>query len=199
MLRCRRMASSPQPTHERAQRHGLPRDSVLLMWLAFTVVTVIIAFVATMMYWSTALQMKMYERGIETAMTGTVNQSAAITYSRALTYAVTKTASEFLAFMLIFLGGIYVLMPREVSYGVTVEGKGAKGSLESNSPGLIMMTLGVVLAIASLWIQSNLTYAEQRDSPAPAGTDEVQQMQQLAPVPSGKFAKPPSDGSGRKP
>jgi hypothetical protein len=101
-----------------------------------------------------------------------VDHAAILSYSRAITAAVVKTSSVFLAFLLIFLGGIYILMPQETPFALHAESNGAKGSLESSSPGLIIIALGIVLAIATLATKTDITYESQipripPENPAP--------------------------------
>jgi hypothetical protein len=153
---------------------GDARTPDMLTWVVLTVTLLILTVVAVTMFWATQAQMSLYSRGIDAALgtaaqpVANVNHTAALTYSRAITYAVTKTSSLFLAFLLIFLGGIYVLTPKQATYGLDADSAPAKGHLETNSPGLVMVTLGVVLAIASLLIQSTIDYKETVNVAPPA-------------------------------
>jgi hypothetical protein len=144
------------------------------LWSTFSILVLILLYVGGMMYWALRYQLTAEERGFDVAMTAQpANHAAAIAYSRAITASVTKTSSIYLAFLLIFLGGVYVLMPRRVAYKASGEGHSFKGTLETNSPGLIMITLGVVLAIAALAIKTEVFYNENDPGQAVIGPDST--------------------------
>jgi hypothetical protein len=91
-----------------------------------------------------------YDKGVTTALHASETPHVVVlAYSRSWDVAVNKTASMFLGFVLIFIGALYVLRSADTHFALTVEGK-SKGSLETSSPGLVMITLAVVLIGLSL-------------------------------------------------
>ena len=69
-----------------------------------------------------------------------------------------KFAAVFLAFGVVLIGALYVLRKAEVSFQVNVDAPTGKGALQSSSPGLIIIALGVVLLIAALQTKSEVSY-----------------------------------------
>ena len=86
-----------------------------------------------------------------------------IAVTRAFDAAIVKTCSIFLGFLLVFLGGVYTLRIGDTLYKLSVQGASTKGTLESASPGLVMVSLGCVLI--SLTILKTQTVNYSRDSP----------------------------------
>jgi hypothetical protein len=85
-----------------------------------------------------------------------IDHAVVLTYSRSWDFAVVKTSSIFLGFSLILIGALYVLRVAESRFSMSVESNGTKGSLESRSPGLIMLVLGVVLVALVLYSKSTV-------------------------------------------
>ncbi len=159
------------------------------VWAAFLIAFVILLFVGAMMFWSLNQQLLPENRGLTAALEGhPANHTAAIVYSRVITASVAKTSSLYLAFLLIFLGGSYVLLPIRAAYQAHLEGQEMKGTLTSSSPGLIMVTLGVGLAIATIAIRTDIGYSEQwSDQPnASTSADTVKSRTDSAPWPTVK-------------
>ncbi len=100
-----------------------------------------------------------YRDGIKLAVADPryIDHASILTYSRAWDFAIVKTSAVFLSFTLIFTGAMYVLRAGETAYTMSLEKGEYKGSLSASSPGLIMLTLGVVLAG---YVISNKTYVE---------------------------------------
>ena len=70
-----------------------------------------------------------------------------------------KTSSLFLGFSLIMIGALYVLRVSETQYQLQLEAPaGVKGNLASSSPGLIILTFGVVLVCLVLFSRSTVEY-----------------------------------------
>lgn len=107
-----------------------------------------------------------YQLGINAAIAGqSPNHLAILTYSRAWDFAVVKFSTVFLGFGIILIGALYVLRQAEAQFLMSVDGPGAKGSLQSSSPGLVMIALGVVLLIVALQTKNEIHLTAPRDSP----------------------------------
>jgi hypothetical protein len=87
-----------------------------------------------------------------------VDHAAVITYARGLGAAFVKTSALFLGFILIFVGTLYVLRTTEANFQLRVRQGQFQGSLQTASPGLVIVTLGVALTIVALYIKSDLDY-----------------------------------------
>ncbi len=123
-----------------------------------------------------------------------INHASVISYSRALDFAVVKTSALFLAFALVFVGALYVLRIAEAEYRLAVGTDGARGSLKTSSPGLVMVTLGVVLIALVLNAKSLVEYGNlPPESPqaavpySPSGSGSTL----LPNPPEQRFEKPP--------
>jgi hypothetical protein len=107
-----------------------------------------------------------YQLGINAAIAGpSPNHLAILTYSRAWDFAVVKFSTVFLGFGIILIGALYVLRQAEARFQMSVDGPGAKGSLQSSSPGLVMVALGVLLLIVALETKNDVQLTIPWNSP----------------------------------
>ena len=158
--------------------------------LTYAVVALILCFISVVMYWALSSQLDAYKQGIANAIAGQdIDHSAVLAYSLATTLSVVKISSVFLAFLMIFLGGIYLLLPLHADYRLRTQNSAAKGSLESNSPGLIVITLGVVLASVTLMTKSSVNYT----SPTIAWEPSTNQVASADSSPSTNVTTAPAD------
>jgi uncharacterized membrane protein len=136
-------------------------DGRRLVWLAFGVMTTLIAVTVAAMYWACTQEVAAFQRGLDMASrepAGPVTYGAISAFASGVMAAYTKTISVLLSFLLIFAGTVYVLLPLKAKYKGTAEGGGNRGTLESDSPGLIMITLGVFLAAVAVLHQVSVDY-----------------------------------------
>jgi hypothetical protein len=106
-------------------------------------------------------QMSNYNNAItvELKNSGHVEHAAILAYARATDFAAAKLSALFLGFLLVFLGAMFVLRVAKVDYGLSVSnGPSQRLSLSSTSPGLIIISLGVILIICVLFSQTHLDY-----------------------------------------
>lgn len=124
----------------------------------FAMLVVLISLLALLTS-NLAFQYLNYRDGIKLAVADPryVDHASILTYSRAWDFAIVKTSALFLSFVLIFTGAMYVLRAGETTYSVSLEKGETKGSFAASSPGLVMLTLGVILAA---YVISNKTYLE---------------------------------------
>jgi hypothetical protein len=158
-----RLGSSPtsaSPGTERRISLAAARDDKHLNAPLFVVVSFVLAFLILLLGFSLYFQYKNYSLGIGTALAtpSRLDHSVVLAYARAWDFAVVKTSSIFLSFTMIFVGSLYVLRVAGTGFGLTIEGLATKGSLETSSPGLVMITLGVVLVIAVIYAKSLVSY-----------------------------------------
>ncbi|HTS50977.1 MAG TPA: hypothetical protein VMH05_23685 [Bryobacteraceae bacterium] len=113
---------------------------------------------------SFALQYSTYRSALNgVASSDPGNYVAIVTYLGAWDAAVTKTSCLFLSFVLILVGALYVLRTAQIAYSLTIEGSGAKGALQTTSPGLVILTLGIVALALSLFKPVSVDLSSRSD------------------------------------
>jgi len=130
-------------------------DSMTRLDTFLLVAVAIAAFIVFMLLgYSLYFQLHTYKFGIEQALK---NQESAIAlaYSKANDFAITKTSTVFLGFVLAFLGALYVLRTTRVPFVAKATGSAkATISLQTSSPGLVMIALGVLTINLALFSKS---------------------------------------------
>jgi cytochrome c biogenesis factor len=99
----------------------------------------------------------------------TLDHAAVLSYSRAWDIAVMKTSAMCCGFLLTFLGALYVLKSRDQSYKLKLSGLDKENTLETSSPGLVMITFGVALVITSILKETSVEYTAPSQILSPAG------------------------------
>jgi hypothetical protein len=133
-------------------------DARKLILVAFRIMGVALALTFVGMFWAAYQEVSAFQSGIEAAKSP-VNHAAIAAYSVGIVGAVVKTFSILLSFVLIFAGAVYVLLPIQVKYKAGAEGTWGKGTLETNSPGLVMMGIGALLAAFCVNHQVEVNYS----------------------------------------
>jgi len=149
---------------------GLPVTLDLLSEKLFRIVSLILVFAVCLLLMGLAVQSYFYLSGLRSAVGVSraggdanaaqelVDHAAVITYARGLGAAFVKTSALFLGFILIFVGTLYVLRTTEANFQLRVRQGHFQGSLQTASPGLVIVTLGVALTIVALYVKSDLDY-----------------------------------------
>ncbi len=153
----------------------------------FILVCLIVIFVASLLIFGLAIQWRAYAAGLNAAApqagnhlsTGDVDHAAVITYARGLGAAVNKTSALFLGFMLVFTGALYVLRSAQAAFSLSATKGEMSGVLETTSPGLVIVTLGVILTMATIMTKSDLDYERS----VPEAPDIMQQGTDVTPIP----------------
>ena len=159
----------------------------------FIVVCTVLLFLILLLTFSMYFQYQTYRLAITKALEiGSGDQSGVITYLRAWDFAVVKVSTVFLSFLLIFTGALYVLRNADAAFTATAETASAKGSLNTSSPGLVMVTLGVILAISVIYSRTLVQYSPPAQAVSPSG-GEVKQSSGDEP----KLATPLGLGTGK--
>jgi cytochrome c biogenesis factor len=132
----------------------------------FMIVAIMLLFTIVLLTINLVFQHRNYEAGISAAIrSNKIDHAVIISYTRAWDFAVAKVSSIFLAFCLIMVGALYVLRAATASYSLTMANLAQKSSLETGSPGLVMITLGVVLMAVVVLSTSKVEYQSGSDSP----------------------------------
>lgn len=167
----------PTGTTATRPRKARPFSASLDKFL-FLVVAVLLLFTIVLLTANLVFQQRNYNAAIFAALGSTeIDHSAVIAYARAWNFAVAEISSIFLAFCLIMVGALYVLRAATASYSFTVANKAQKSSLETGSPGLVMITLGVVLMAVVMLSPSKVDYksvsnSSMRDEPPPIPAED---------------------------
>ena len=115
----------------------------------FVIVTSMLVIQLVLLVGSLWFQYRNYAFGIALAQqagAGPESVSLILIYSRAWDFAVTKTVSLFLGYMVLYTGALYVLRSADTSYELSIaQGTQQGASLKTSSPGLVLVTLGGAL------------------------------------------------------
>jgi outer membrane protein OmpA-like peptidoglycan-associated protein len=79
-----------------------------------------------------------------------------LAYTRAADFAIVKTSVVFLGFILTFVGALYVLRAATSDFSLNVKSGESSGSLATSSPGLVMLTLGVVTVNCAMFARTTV-------------------------------------------
>jgi hypothetical protein len=87
-----------------------------------------------------------------------ISMPAIMQFSRARDAFVLEISVFLLGFIIVALGGMFVLAGVEAAYQLRVENDKVKTALETSSPGLVMISLGVFLVLFAVYIHSSFTF-----------------------------------------
>jgi len=175
------MSSSPVvETHaagDAPAKEPVGLDAVLhaaLDWSIFAVMTGILLFVIWLLNYYLGVQTQHYRECLDSALHPQADYAAALAYAHYSDVAVIKMSALFLGFVLIFAGALYVLRNATSQFKLQFEdpkSSGRSGSLETSSPGLVVVTLGVVLSGMALMSthDTELTSGAPAPDPIQAG------------------------------
>ncbi|MFC0513376.1 hypothetical protein ACFFGT_04165 [Mucilaginibacter angelicae] len=139
----------------------------LIDWLLLCVILIVLILTGFMLKNNLDTQNAAYDKVITAAMRHSAkddkyfneSNTAIFAFSRSKDFAHTKAASTFLGFLLVFTGALYLLKVFKLSYKLKADQTPVDNvSLESTSPGLVMITLGVGIIIAVLVTKNELDY-----------------------------------------
>ncbi|HXU33798.1 MAG TPA: hypothetical protein VN851_24780 [Thermoanaerobaculia bacterium] len=122
----------------------------------------------SLVLYTVVTQMSVYRTSIDAVFSrpGPVDHAAVLAYARSGDFAAAKFSALCLGFTLIFLGAAYTLRMARVGYELSVEKEDvAKASLSTTSPGLVMVSLGVVLVALAVLTQSSVDLRPAPTSP----------------------------------
>lgn len=124
------------------------------------------------------------------------DHAASLAYARALDLVMIKTLALMLAFITVFLGALYVLRTAGAAYQAAISGGGYSGSLQTSSPGLVMVTLGTAVVAAALLIKGNVNYKAPQATPVTAAAPAQDQAAAAPQAPQSSSAvSPPAENT----
>ena len=134
----------------------------------FTVVTIVLFTIVCLLIWSLNFQSSTYKVGIQAALQETTlgRHAIALAYARAFDFAVAKTAVIFIGMLLVFVGSLFVLKVVNSGYTLGLESaEKGKATLTTSSPGLVMITLGIVTVNIAMFSKSSVSVDMGTESP----------------------------------
>ncbi|OKS84556.1 OmpA family protein [Mucilaginibacter polytrichastri] len=124
-------------------------DLKTIDWILIVVVMLVLGLAGFTLYQNLHSQDQVYDKVIAQFMNAkdtSTSSAAVLAFSRARDFANMKAASMLVGFLLIFTGALFLLKIFALSYHLKADKTPAGSfSLESSSPGLVMITLGVAI------------------------------------------------------
>jgi cytochrome c biogenesis factor len=162
--------------------HVADRDEPLDKRL-FVIVGVILVLLAVLFVAALLEVRGTYSQGMRKALAASpIRHEAVLAYARSLDEAFVKISALFLGFLLVFTGALYVLRIATTHYRLSIKTGQASGNLQTSSPGLVIISLGILLIIVTILTKSTLEYKDPPIDAKPA----FYQIPTKAPPPDGK-------------
>ncbi|WP_448634599.1 hypothetical protein [Pedobacter panaciterrae] len=145
----------------------------LIDYILVSVVVIILAIIGTVLLRNLNSLNSSYETVINQALKEAPksevekagNYSTLLAFSRAKDFSNMKASAMFVGFLLIFTGALYLIKVFNLSYAINVNKEDVGSvSFNSNSPGLVMVTLGVVVMLCVLIIKTDVDYSFETGS-----------------------------------
>jgi hypothetical protein len=195
--------ADPAVGHARTHSQSVPERAEPLDVRLFLVVSVILALLVFLFVVGVTAQWQAYHSGITKALAAPVTDHAAVlSYARALDAAIVETSALFLGYLLVFTGALYVLRIATSHYRLNIKSGKNSGSLQTSSPGLVIITLGVVLIAITILTHSDVQYKAPDTSAGgqvgAVGTPDAQSATVSAPVEDQPSLQPTTPPSERK-
>jgi hypothetical protein len=132
-----------------------------LQWLLAVVSVCILVALVAIMTWALHWQLRILDLISESLLNrADASGSSLLLYVGIANFAVLKTCALCFAFVLIFLGSMYVLWPGRTPFALEAEQADRKASLKTSSPGLVMIALGVGLTAFVVFYKVNLAMSD---------------------------------------
>lgn len=151
--------ASPEAAPDAAGDAVARRASASFDQLIFTIMTGILVLLSVLLISNLRVQRENYQQGVGAALgSAPPDHSAALSYAQASDAAVIKLSALFLGFLLVFTGTLYVLRTASAQFKLQGTAMKTMWVLQSSSPGLVVVTLGVVLVAISLLAKNGVSY-----------------------------------------
>jgi len=140
----------------------------LIDYILVSVVVIILAIIGTVLIRNLNALNSSYETVINQVLKDVPkselekagNYSTLLAFSRAKDFSNMKASAMFVGFLLIFTGALYLVKVFNLSYAINVHKEDLGSfSVNSNSPGLVMVTLGVGVMLCVLIIKTDVDYS----------------------------------------
>jgi len=163
---------APAPGPEPERRPGSEKLFV------YIVVASVIAFIIVAVGWFSERAVETYANAANAAQdiyaNGHLGAQDALTYrlvfARAQDATLVKGGALLLSFLVVILGVLIVLEGSKAFYKLNVEGARKKSALETSSPGLVMITLGMALVYGVMMYKTEFNLSTSRPVPPPEST-----------------------------
>jgi hypothetical protein len=151
-------AATPAKTEPADTEPANTSTPISLLWVLASLSICILVSVVAIMTWALHWHLKMLDTIALDALAHKQEPiSSSLMYVGIANFAVLKTCALCFAFVLIFLGSVYVLWPDRSPLKLKADGFHFRTTLETASPGLLMITLGVALTAFIVAYKANLS------------------------------------------
>lgn len=150
----------------------------------FVAVAVVLLATLVLLAVNVTRQMSTHSSAITAAMElGGANGSIlALSWARALDFAVLKSSTVFLGFTLVLLGALYLLKVFDTVFAVNASAhEFGKIAVKTTSPGLVMITLGVLTVIVALFSTSMIDVSSEHEPTVPITSRSGEMAPESAP------------------
>jgi hypothetical protein len=114
-----------------------------------------------------------------------------LTFARAQDFGLVKGGALLLSFVVVILGMLIVVRGTQVTYRLKLAHGSAKSALETSSPGLVMVTLGLALALGIVMTQSTIGLSPGVSNMTGAQTQGVARAEDYQEFKGKELPKPP--------
>lgn len=106
-------------------------------------------------------QMENYNRIIDRVVENQqqIDHAALIAYMRSSHFSTVKGTALIFSFLVVLIGSLYIQRVATTHFHLEAQSRNLKGVFLTTSPGLVMVTLGVILVIVSLVSESAINYS----------------------------------------
>ena len=112
-----------------------PPSLPLLTWMTFAISVAILGCVLYVVWWSMSTESELCKQAAQSALRRNASDAAMIHYMTSINVAMMKTRALCFAFVLIFLGSVYVLSPIRTKFSFGLEHESVRGRLVAESSG----------------------------------------------------------------
>jgi len=172
-------ASTSEPAHAPPPARGPASEKVFV----YIIVAAIIVFILVAVGWFSIRAVKTYDDAANASQAAytdrRISPQDSLTYrlvfARAQDATLVKGGALLLSFLVVILGVLMVLEGSNAFYKLNIEGAGKKSALETSSPGLVMITLGLALVYGVMMYKTefSLSASSEGQTWVPLPADET--------------------------
>ena len=142
------------------QEQGLKRyfDVAIFTVVVIAIVAMLLFLLANFVEHSSS-----YKKAIDATSSGDVNHSALIVFLLSWNFGITRISVIFISFVIILIGALYVLRVAQSEFKASAKVEDRfQISLSTASPGLVMILLGTLLVVSSMYRESRVDYTSPK-------------------------------------
>jgi len=158
----------------------------------YIVIIIVMILMSLTIYFTLTQSSSQYEKGIDLAANGRVFDSMMILVTcKSMDQSVLQFIAIALGFCIALIGCLFVLSGIQANYKLLLSEKSYRSSLETTSPGLVLITLGLIVVSINLFVKHESTFElsfpeiasnHSEEKPSPQKTVDKQQKKPLLSV-----------------